>query len=327
MFALASTDFSALPVLWTFTPTSTAAKPLSAAAPAIAPDGGTIYVTGGSVFTTPSGTYGAVYAVDVTTASPTQKWVFPVTTTTALTGAAVVGADGVVYIDDNNGQLYALNPDGTQKWTAATAPCSPVGCVPSVAVDGTVYSGPTGPSNKLFAFQSDGSSKWTFTTPANVVGRTQAVGSDGTIYVTAASLLVAVTSSGTQKWTYGGLGTNSGNPSLGPDGTVYVVTSGGKVHAVAPAGSKIWIANLGLAGLSTPVVGSNSLVYVTGANDHNIYGVSVSTGTTVWSYNMGANSTDASSGPVIAPDHGGTLYVPLNDNTVRGMSTIPLKSR
>ena len=51
---------------------------------------------------------------------------------------------------------------------------------PAVAQDGSIYIGSN--DNKLHAFNSDGSSKWSFET-GNWVDSTPAIASDGTIYV------------------------------------------------------------------------------------------------------------------------------------------------
>ena len=48
--------------------------------------------------------------------------------------SAAIGADGTIYLGNNDGNLYALNRDGTQKWSIAGPAGEPV-----VGADGTLY--------------------------------------------------------------------------------------------------------------------------------------------------------------------------------------------
>jgi len=50
-----------------------------------------------------------------------------------------VGADGTIYVGSRDYNLYALNPDGTQKWKFATN--GEVWSSPAVGADGTMYVG------------------------------------------------------------------------------------------------------------------------------------------------------------------------------------------
>ena len=65
----------------------------------------------------------------------------------AITTAATVGKDGIIYVGCSNGTLFAFNPDGTQKWGDAPGinanPDQPNGAPvftsPALAPDGTLY--------------------------------------------------------------------------------------------------------------------------------------------------------------------------------------------
>ena len=75
-------------------------------------------------------------------------------------------------------KLYALNPDGTQKWAFATGDW--VDSSPAIGADGTIYVGSY--DGKLYALNPDGTQKWAFTT-GDAVYSSPAIGADGTIYV------------------------------------------------------------------------------------------------------------------------------------------------
>jgi len=65
-----------------------------------------------------------------------------------------IGTDGTVYIGSDDAKLYALNPDGTLKWTYTTG--GSIGySSPAIGEDGTVYVGSQ--DTKLYAIRPDGS--------------------------------------------------------------------------------------------------------------------------------------------------------------------------
>ena len=52
---------------------------------------------------------------------------------------ASLADDGTIYFGSSNNNLYAINPDGTLKWSYTAG--GPIYCPPSIAGDGTVYVG------------------------------------------------------------------------------------------------------------------------------------------------------------------------------------------
>ena len=74
--------------------------------------------------------------------------------------------------------LYALNPDGSLKWSYQTG--GEVYSSPAIGADGTVYVGSC--DGKVYALNPDGSLKWSYTTGDSVYS-SPAIGADGTVYV------------------------------------------------------------------------------------------------------------------------------------------------
>src|ERR1019366_4308785 len=119
----------------------------------------------------------------------TQKWKF--TTGANVFSSPAVGAHGTIYIGsrdefyprshkpsvDHN--VYALNPDGTQKWKFTTG--AAVTSSPAVGGDGTIYIGSD--DGNVYPLHPDGSQKWRFADGLQEVNSSPAVGADGTIYV------------------------------------------------------------------------------------------------------------------------------------------------
>jgi outer membrane protein assembly factor BamB len=96
-----------------------------------------------------------------------------------------IGPDGTIYAGGARG-LYALRPDGAQKWYYEDV-YQPTG-VPiyfvviddsAITKNGTIYFGSL--DNKLYAVSADGKLKWAFTTGGQVFS--PAIADDGTIYV------------------------------------------------------------------------------------------------------------------------------------------------
>ena len=75
-------------------------------------------------------------------------------------------------------KLYAVNPDGNNKWSLTTGDV--VFSSPAIGADGIIYVGSD--DNKLYAIKPDGTLKWTFST-GDWVDSAPAIGAEGTIYV------------------------------------------------------------------------------------------------------------------------------------------------
>jgi hypothetical protein len=134
----------------------------------------------------------------------TEEWAFG--TTGLVASSPAIGSDGTIYVI-SDGKLYAINPDGSQKWifSAKNLEFSPVyddNDTPADTTDDTIY----------------------------------AVGSsDG--------MLHAITSGNVLKWSFDAQGDLDGGPFVGPDGTIYAgrdwngAGDPGQVIAVKPDGT------------------------------------------------------------------------------------------
>ncbi|MBF0559587.1 MAG: PQQ-binding-like beta-propeller repeat protein [Nitrospirae bacterium] len=168
------------------------------------------YATGGKVYSSPAiGSDGTVYVgytgsytglcnnkLYAINGDGTLKWSY----TTSFAGGGstscslfspVIGGDGTVYVgfgelsqlpsyhsDVIYGRLFAVNGDGTFKWSYTTG--SYVESTPAIGSDGTVYAGSD--DGKLYAINSDGILKWSYAT-GGIVYSSPAISSDGTVYV------------------------------------------------------------------------------------------------------------------------------------------------
>src|SRR5207248_9850412 len=128
--------------------------------------------------------------------------------------------------------FYAVNDDGSQKWSYTIQPQYAVtyyGSCPAVAFDNSVYFLAAG---WLYSFTSSGALR---SAPRQLddgyAASSPAIGADGTVYVVSGSLL-AFTPAGALRWS-APLGSQGGESvAIGTAGTIYV--TGGGLHALRP---------------------------------------------------------------------------------------------
>ncbi len=145
--------------------------------PAISADG-TIYLSTVDL-DTDNQNYDVLYAFNSDNGE--RKWVFrvPKEATSKWFGSEpAIGADGTVYWEGTNHILYAVSPDGKEKWSYQKTGDDWFVPSPVIGADGIVYTG----GNKLYAFTPDGKLKWSYGM-IGLLRSTPAIGADGTVYI------------------------------------------------------------------------------------------------------------------------------------------------
>jgi len=227
----------------------------------------------------------------------TLKWNYN-TVSSLGNSSPAIGNDGTVYVGSSDGKFYAVNPNGTHKWSYTTG--STFSSTPAIGPNGTIYCGSY--DGKLHALKRNGSRKWSYTTGGRIHSA-PAIGRDGTIYVGSYdNKLYALYPNGSQKWNYTTGGEIYSSPAVGSDGTVYVGSGDNKIYAFYSNGSLKWNYTTGGKIYSSPAIGNDGTVYV-GSNDKNLYAFNPD-GTQKWSYTTGG---EIYSSPAIGTD--GTIYV------------------
>jgi outer membrane protein assembly factor BamB len=167
--------------------------------------------------------------------------------------AAASQSDG----DDYTGCLYALNDDGSLKWTYE--PGSGIDSSPAVGLDGTVYFGSG--DGYLYAINPDGSLEWRYPTGASVLS-SPAIGPDEAIYVGSDNgYLYAVNPDGTLKWRYETGDDIPSSPAIDRAGTICFCSRDGYLYAVNPDGSAKWEFEMAEPSDFSPAIGSDGAVY------------------------------------------------------------------
>lgn len=169
----------------------------------------------------------------------------------------VIGADGAIYLPvgrlgaDSSGYLYAIRPNGTQKWrlTLAGRLRRPLRRSPPM---GPIYVHTNRGEGNLVAVErlyavnpSDGTVKWIFEFNngsgifTSDVQSSPAVAADATIYVGSIDTnLYAVNSNGTLRWARSpSLSSIESSPAVASDGTVHIVDGSTTLHAYTSTGT------------------------------------------------------------------------------------------
>lgn len=233
----------------------------------------------------------------------------------ASDGSIVFGAgsaDDPQLLETN---VYALNPDGTVKWTytRSTQPFDLAS--PSIGSDGTVYIG-TGDDYLLALNGTTGARKWRYTATTPVIS-SPALATDGTIYFHDDTTLYALTDGGTTstlRWSLALNAATYASPAVATDGTIYLGAAGATFYAVNSNGTVRWTFAADGDVYTTPAIAGDGTVYF-GTLAGSIYALHPD-GTQKWRWTA-PTSTSISSSPALAAD--GTVYFGAYDKQLHAL--------
>lgn len=159
------------------------------------------------------------------------------------TGQPLVDENGTVYFSTSGGALFAVHPNGTERWRRNADDLDTYGLasMPVFGPTGAIHY--TTSWGDLEAYDPHGTLLWSYSLGYDDVQLNEqnpCVGTDGTIYTTTMyGELLAIHSNGTLDWSVTNEGLFSDSYiSLSPDGTIFVNT--GHIHAFAPDGTFLW---------------------------------------------------------------------------------------
>jgi outer membrane protein assembly factor BamB len=218
-----------------------------------------------------------------------------------------VGGDGAIYLGATDGSVYAVNPDGTQKWRARTR--GPVESSPALSSrgdrvfvgsdDGRLYSLDTG-NGAVVCFRRLGGEE---------VESSPVIGANGTVYVGAGNRVYAVDPATCGVlWSVRTGGEVESSPAVGPDGTIYVGSADRRLYAINSDGSIKWTFLTHGDVKSSPAVSSDGAVVYVGSEDRRLYAVSATTGSAIWSLDVHG---EIESSPALSED--GLIYIVSED--------------
>ncbi|MFH1770135.1 MAG: PQQ-binding-like beta-propeller repeat protein [archaeon] len=241
------------------------------------------------------------YSTDIE--NPSLKWKFDAGD--GIESSVAIGNDGTIYFGTFSGKFYALNPDGSIKWTF-TKKDEQYRSSPTISKDGTIYflaisdlrpqySGHLGFAvdygvPKLYALNADdGILKWDFVLGGVMSGLiyTPTIGEDGTIYAisggarmpnaTGGNVFWAINPDGTEKWQFNTEEAMFSAAALADDGTIYFGCADGNFYALNPDGTEKWRFTTGEDAKqkdaifdAVPSIGPDGTIYI-GSYDKNLY--------------------------------------------------------
>ena len=282
--------------------------------PVFSPDGKTMYIP----TSTPAG---HLFAIDVV--SGEFKWVFAISQIT-YGGGALVAPDGTIYQCVRNATInnvYAINPNGTQKWAVKLD--AAIGAFPALSADGVLYcltnkstlyaldassgaikwqqslDGATGSavaidkagnvyagtSAAIYSFKSNKEQNWKLE-EVNVTEQATFALKDQVLYATLKNggLVAVDMTNGTKKWTYPTTKGDAYFPIADKNGNVYFTEKGSQtVHAVNASGSKIWEKNVGNnLNYSGGALSTDGILYIGTQSNNKVLGLDITNGNIVF---------------------------------------------
>jgi len=224
-----------------------------------------------------------------------------------------IGEDGTIYFGtrsylpaDTTNYFYAVNPDGTIKWTYRTGEISATKAGFLVGNDSTIYF--TSSAGLLYAIDLNGELKWTYSVEINNFYDVMNTDLEGNIYLTSYDqYLHSVNRSGTLNWKvkYDD-GFRGRSVVIAPDGqTLYISGKDSSLYALNLDGSIKWIYPSEEIRM-VPMVDNSGNIYITPrtspAQLHSIY----PNGEVKWIFLLKPFGPRAWSSPTIDKD--GNIY-------------------
>jgi outer membrane protein assembly factor BamB len=144
----------------------------------------------------------------------------------AMEGSPAIGPDGTIYVTADDRYLHAINPNGTSKWTYLANNTIPTS--PCIASDGTIVFSAGAPFNaRMYAVTPAGKTKWELDGPdADAVFT-----ADGMMYVPYFDGLHVIDATGHDRATFK-TGWYASTPAIGADGTIYFGSWDGNLYAI-----------------------------------------------------------------------------------------------
>lgn len=242
-------------------------------------------------------------------------------------------------VDGGTPVLFALNPDGSEKWEFELGGImSGMMYCATIADDGTIYmisggadmEGSEGGGDRFYAINPDGTEKWNFPTE-DAMYSAAALADDGTIYFGSADgYFYALNPDGTLKWKYStGPDAKSRDdiwdavPSIGTDGTVYIGSYDQNLYAFNPDGTVKWKFKTDYKIEATASIADDGTIYTgtySPSDDKYLYALNQD-GILKWKYEteQGVDATPAidANGILYFASYDGYLYSLNPDGTER----------
>jgi outer membrane protein assembly factor BamB len=304
---------------------------INATSPALSPDGNTVYYA--------NGTDGKLYAFNASDGTPAWNFTLGVAKSNPARTNSSVGADGTIYVPvgsnaDNSvsASLFAVNPDGTQKWQYTIGNGANITYIsPAITKDGDILVGNNGTDGALHLVNGVDGTRKAYIKPSggvlgaivvsqNNVAYSQAGNSGFNAYDlnTIDSETLAPAHLGSYKPVDGNF-YSVGSPAMDGDGNFLAAGGSGGIVSLHIDNSTLnanWVypadVNLSKIEQSGVAIGADGTVYVSGSENKKIFALNTD-GTLKWEFatNANANSVPAvdNLGYIHFGDDAGNYYI------------------
>jgi outer membrane protein assembly factor BamB len=240
---------------------------------------------------------------------PTQnsrRFVFQESNLDVKTSPAI-GTDGTIFFGADNDRVYAVNPDGSEKWS--TELDDDVRSSPAIGFGGFVFVA----DNDGILYKLDpetGSVACSRFLGGQPTESSAAIGSDGTVYIGSDDNKLYAINHGdcSVRWTFSTGGDVDSSPAVRTDAagndTIYVGSDDNKLYAVNASGAQSWVFTTGNDIDSSPAISNDGTVVYVGSDDERLYAIHADTGAQIWQRDL---DHDIESSPAIGAT--GTIYV------------------
>ncbi len=176
----------------------------------------------------------------------------------------VIGPDGTIFVGSKKGKLYAVNSDGSKKWSykddGYPKKYKITACVGD---DGTIYFSTdpynTSEAGKLYALNEDGSLKWSFNADDEIAA--PKINKDTIYFGSRDGYLYALnTDDGSLRWKYRTDGDIISSPAITDEGTILIGNQNGSFLAIDSNGALRWNYTARESINTAPTIG-NDLIY------------------------------------------------------------------
>ena len=246
--------------------------------PVFSPDGKTMYIP----TSTPAG---HLFAIDVV--SGEFKWVFAISQIT-YGGGALVAPDGTIYQCVRNATInnvYAINPNGTQKWAVKLD--AAIGAFPALSADGVLYC-LTNKSTLYALDASSGAIKWQQSLDG-ATGSAVAIDKAGNVYAGTSAAIYSFKPNKEQNWKLEEVNVTEQATFALKDQVLYAtLKNGGLVAVDMTNGTKKWTYPTTKGDAYFPIVDKNGNIYFTEKGSQTVHAVNAS-GAKIWDKNVGGN--------------------------------------
>jgi outer membrane protein assembly factor BamB len=206
-------------------------------------------------------------------------------------GNVVTGPDGTLYAGNTGGGLYAIGPDGEERWSFPTG--NALWSAAAIDDDGRIFFGSLDAG--LYGIDSGGEPLWSKLT-IGFNAASAAIGSDGTVYIGSfdGNLYALDPETGDERWRFAtsdhiypsaALEEDSDGDTVG----IYLASADGSIYRLDPDGNLVWRYDTGDPIRSSPALGlppkgeSGRILYV-GSSNGRLYAINTRDGSRRWSY-------------------------------------------